>query len=192
MESISGYKTQQDGRSGSTAPEVDRELVVIYDEVTTVSARAGSLATAKKQNGNTMDQRICERSRDRARCVAHVHGRLFDPMAASLQRRNDGEGDRTAAAVKFLATVLLRRTEGRAQTCELELPRIAWTAGIRGGAYRADTPVHRRMSAITFLHQDGRCSLSHHHVIVRGAGTVRTSDTCSESLRRHRTWTWRC
>jgi hypothetical protein len=41
------------------------------------------------------------------------------------------------------------------------------------------------------FHQDGRCSMSHHHVVVRGAGTVRTPDTCSESLRRHRAWTWR-
>jgi hypothetical protein len=32
------------------------------DEVATVSARASSLATRKKQNGNTMDQRICERT----------------------------------------------------------------------------------------------------------------------------------
>jgi hypothetical protein len=39
---------------------------------------------------------------------------------------------------------------------------------LRGSACRADTPVHRHMSAITFLHQDGRCSLSHHHVVVAG------------------------
>jgi hypothetical protein len=130
----------------------------------------------------------CTYSTDRARCVAHVHGRLLDPVAA--QWRNDGEGDRTAAAVKFLATVLLRRTEGRAQTCELELPRIARTARIWGGAHAVPTPLC--MLAITFLHQDGRCSLSHHHVVIRGVGTIRTPDTCSESLRRHRAWTWRC
>jgi hypothetical protein len=54
---------------------------------------------------------------------------------------------------------------------------------LKRSACRADTPVHRRMLAITFLHQDGRCSLSHHHIVVRGARTVRTPDTCSESLK---------
>ena len=116
MESISGYKTQQDGRIGSTAPEVDREFgwpVFICDEVATVSARTSSLATRKKQNGNTMDQRICERARQRERdALLMFTGRSLNHW---LQRRSDGEGDPTAAAVKFLA-MSLRGTEGRAQT----------------------------------------------------------------------------
>ena len=112
-----GVKTRQDGWSGSTPPEVDRELgwpVLICHEAT-VSARASSLATRKKQNGNTMDQRICERARQRERdALLTFTGSSLNHW---LQRRSDGEGDPTAAAVKFLA-MALRGTEGRAQTCE--------------------------------------------------------------------------
>jgi hypothetical protein len=75
----------------------------------------GNRKEAKREHHRSENLREVET--DRARCVAHIHGRLFDPVAASLQRRNDREGDRTTAAVKFLVMVL-RRTEGRAQTCE--------------------------------------------------------------------------
>jgi hypothetical protein len=54
------------GRSGSTAPEVDRELgwpAFVCDEIVTVLALACSLTTREMQNGNTIDQRICERAR---------------------------------------------------------------------------------------------------------------------------------
>jgi hypothetical protein len=39
---------------------------------------------------------------------------------------------------------------------------------LRRSSCRPETLVHQRMSAITFLHQDAQCSLSHHHVVVAG------------------------
>jgi hypothetical protein len=52
---------------------------------------------------------------------------------------------------------------------------------------------HTTMSSLLEILCQNPIEVSRHGLlVVQGARTVRTLDTCSENLSRHRAWTWRC